>query len=460
MLKLDQIQRLYFLGVGGIGMSALARYFRHLGKEVFGYDRVNTSLTRLLEDEGVQIHYKDDASSIPGGIDLVVWTPAIPESLGEMQFFRKKGIPMMKRSEILGLISQSKNAIGVSGTHGKTTTSIMLSYLMKEGGIDTAAFLGGISKNFQSNFVAGQSDWVVMEADEFDRSFWRLFPRCTIVTSMDADHLDVYGDHEEMIRSYKVFVAQTQDDGCLIYHDSLKEVLGGDFLNALSDRGIECISFGLNAGQSRSEITRIENGFIHFDFSFEEIEIRGLKMRMPGEHNVSNMTAALTMALRLGIRPERCREILPGFKGIDRRFEIHELRKGRYLINDYAHHPKELEAAIKAARNFFPGNKIAAVFQPHLFSRTKDFGEGFAEAMDRVDQPILVELYPAREEPIPGIDSGYLLDLMGHPDKKLTTKKELINQLNREEIEVIMILGAGDLDVLIPDIINALEKHE
>jgi UDP-N-acetylmuramate--alanine ligase len=320
--------------------------------------------------------------------------------------------------------------------------------------------LGGISKNYASNFLAGDSEWVVMEADEFDRSFWQLHPKCVVVTSMDADHLDIYGDHAEMIRSYKVFISQIQDDGCLIYHHSLEDVLGLEFLNALNERGVECISFGLDAGHSRGGISRIEDGYIHFDFSFREVKMENLRMRMPGAHNVSNMTAALTIASIVGVNEKKCVEIMPGFLGIDRRFEIHELGDERYLVNDYAHHPKELEAVIAATKDFFPGKKITAVFQPHLYSRTKDFGSEFAKAMDVVDRPVLVELYPAREEPIPGIDSGYLINQMMNVAKMLTTKKELINLLTKEEIEVIMILGAGDLDVLIPDIKIALEKQQ
>ncbi len=460
MERLDRMRRLYFLGIGGIGMSALARFFLHEGAEVSGYDRVETKLTRQLEREGMKIHYMDDVSLIPNEPDLVVWTPAIPDSLGELQFLRASGWPMKKRAEVLGMISREKPTAAIAGTHGKTTTSAMLTWLLHESGIDAPAFLGGIPRDYGTNFIPGKSDWVVMEADEYDRSFWQLHPQCAIVTSLDPDHLDIYGDQDEMIRSYKVFIGQVKPGGSMIYHHSLSNVLGDEFLSDLEEKNVRCITYGLGKGDAQSRIHGVQGGFVVFDYAFRDLWIKDVKLRMPGVHNVLNMTAAITAAVTLGATGERIGSIVSRFSGIERRFEIHELGNGRYLVSDYAHHPEELKAAIGAARQFFPDRKITGVFQPHLYSRTKDFGQGFAAVLDTLDRPILVELYPAREEPIEGIDSGYILGMMQNTRKSGTTKKELIDQLKDEEIEILMILGAGDLEFLVPEIIKALQARE
>lgn len=439
-------------------MSAIARYFNRMGKEVHGYDLVRSDLTRELESEGMLIHYEDNASLIPDDVDLIVRTPAVPSSLGEYRALEKMDVEMVKRAEVLGMISKSKRAIGVAGTHGKTTTSTMLSYLLKSSGLDIAAFLGGIAKNYDSNYIEGLNDVVVMEADEFDRSFWHIHPEAIILTSMDPDHLDIYGDHDEMIRSYKVFVRQLRDQGLLIYHHSLVDVLGEDLFGELKGRGVRSISYGVESGEASTQVVKVENGFLHFDYADGQKQLDGLKMKIPGRHNLANMTAAIAMALEYGVNAESIIEQLPQFEGIVRRFEIDAFENGVFLVSDYAHHPEELNSAIQAAREFFPGKKLTGVFQPHLYSRTKDFADEFAAALDKLDRPILVELYPAREEPIEGIHSTYILNKMKNPNKVETTKQELINDIREQDLEILMILGAGDLDRLIPTIKETINK--
>ena len=438
MMSLDTIQKLYFIGIGGIGMSAIARYFNGLGKEIYGYDKTETTLTKKLVEEGMQIHYEESVEKIPAGIDLVVYTPAVPRQHVELVYFQTHNFPVMKRAAVLGLISQYRKTIAVAGTHGKTTTSSMLTHLLKSGGIDCTAFLGGIAQNFSSNFVQGHSDWVVAEADEFDRSFLHLSPDLAVVTSMDPDHLDIYGDHKQLL-----------DSGFLAFAKKLK-VNGKIWVQAqyadYFQEGIQAIPYGIEAGKHQANNIKVVNGAFEFDYKDDQYEIKSLRLPMPGKHNVENATAAISIALELGISPAAIRKALLNFKGIQRRFEIVFQNDDHTYIDDYAHHPTELTAAISAAKMLFPDKKICGVFQPHLFSRTRDFLEGFANALSLLDELLLMDIYPARELPIEGISSERILALMDHPNAQMVKWENILETIEKRKPEVLMTLGAGSIN--------------
>ncbi len=437
-MNLEDIKKVYFIGIGGIGMSALARYFQGRGAEVHGYDRTETLLTKKLVEEGMNIHYTEDVSLVPEGVSLVIYTPAVPATHRELAYLREQGVPVKKRAEVLGIISRGMKTIAVAGTHGKTTTSSILTYLLRCGGIDCTAFLGGIAANFGSNFVEGKSDWVVVEADEFDRSFLHLSPNVAAILSMDADHLDIYGDRENLLETgFRAFAARVEKGGRLYVHHQWRDQLGElPFVE----------SYGLGGGTYRSENVRVEGGFFTFDYRSPSHRIDGLQLAMPGRHNVENATAAMAIALQLGVGEQDIRVGLRTFRGIRRRFEVLYRSEGRAYIDDYAHHPSELKAAIGAARELFPGKRLAGIFQPHLYSRTRDFADGFAAALDELDEPLLMEIYPARELPIEGITSRWLLGKMKNPDKRLVSKAALMETVERLRPEILLTLGAGDID--------------
>lgn len=452
-MKLEQFKQVYFVGIGGIGMSALARYFVHLGVTVFGYDRVETALTQQLEQEGMHIHYQDDVAQIPEGIDLVVYTPAIPAEHLELQHFRANGYTIMKRAEVLGLISKSKKTIAVAGTHGKTTTSAILAHLLKVGGVDCSAFLGGIAGNFNSNFVAGESEWVVMEADEFDRSFLQLRPEIAILTSMDADHLDIYGDKESLEQTFLEFAGQVKQS---IYYQA------GLPIDSQYNLGIDWYNYGINQGTIRANnVSAIQTIFV-FDYVNNQNRvptIPRLEFTLAGHHNVLNALAAISVAKELGVNDKAIREGLATFKGIKRRFELVTLTPNdRAYVDDYAHHPTEIEMAIYAARTIFPKGKITGVFQPHLYSRTRDFATEFAAVLDQLDEVILLDIYPARELPIAGVSSQMILDKMKLVKKELVQKEKLLEVLGNKEIQVLMTLGAGDIGAMVEDIKDLIDN--
>lgn len=448
-MKLDGLKKIYFVGIGGIGMSALARYFNSLGIEVFGYDKVETVLTKTLVKEGMRVHYEDDVTQIPAGIDLVVYTPAIPKTHQELNYFLEKNYPVKKRAEVLGIISKNRKTIGVAGTHGKTTTSAILTHLLRSCGIDCTAFLGGIAANFESNFVAGQSEWVVMEADEFDRSFLHLHPELAIITSMDADHLDIYGDKASMHQTFYDYAKQVQNT--LYYKYDLP-------LESKHNEAIALCSYGIEAGSVKAVNVRAEAPYFVFDWQDGKEEIKNLKFTLPGNHNVLNATAAIAIAKKLGCKNEDIRAALLSFKGIKRRFEFMVDSAAQVYIDDYAHHPEELKAAIQAAKTLYPDREITGVFQPHLFSRTKDFAAGFAAALDLLDVVILLDIYPARELPMEGVSSAIIFDKMQHKNKVLIKKEALLEELQTRNLEVLMTLGAGDIGVLVPDIVKMFPK--
>lgn len=447
-MELTTLQNIYFVGIGGIGMSALARYFRHLGCEVAGYDKVETVLTQQLVKEGIAIHYRDEVALLPENIDLVVYTPAIPDQHQQLQYLRAQNYPIKKRAAVLGLISQHKKTIGIAGTHGKTTTSAILTHLLRESGIDCTAFLGGIAVNLTSNFVAGDSEWVVMEADEFDRSFLHLHPHIGVITSMDADHLDIYGDSEQLHQSFANYAGQVQET---LYHAE------GVPLKQVGTAHYQSYGHTTNNAVQVHNI-RSEAPAMCFDWKGHGKDWKDLQFSMAGTHNVYNASVALGIAVQLGAAEADLRQALKSFRGIQRRFEWVYQSPSVVYIDDYAHHPTELEAAIKAARHLYPERRLTGVFQPHLYSRTQDFASEFAKALDALDQVFLLDIYPAREEPIPGVSSDIIYDQMELTHKKCCTKATLLEELEQHSLDVLLTLGAGDIGAMTQDIVQLLKK--
>lgn len=444
-MKLDNIHSIYFVGIGGIGMSALARYFSGRGVKVAGYDRTETTLTKTLVSEGISVRYTAEVATLPQDVDLVVYTPAVPANQAELVWFREQGYPVLKRSAVLGIISKGMRTVAIAGTHGKTTTSTLTTHLLRSGGVDCNAFLGGVARNFSSNFVEGTSEWVVIEADEFDRSFLTLHPDLATIMSLDADHLDIYGDEASMMETgFLAFAKQLEPGGELLVKAGLESSFAG--------LASKVSTFGIETGDAQAQNLRVEDGFFVFDYQSGATLIKGLRHPHPGRHNVENALAAITVALRVGVAPAAIAEGLLSFRGIGRRFEFHIREKELVYIDDYAHHPTELAAAIGAARELYPGKKLTGIFQPHLFSRTRDFVEGFAAALDLLDEALLLDIYPAREEPIPGVDARLIYQHMKNKDCQLLSKSEVLETLAAMDIEVLMTLGAGDIDTLVDPI--------
>jgi UDP-N-acetylmuramate--alanine ligase len=447
-MNLDVIRKIYFLGIGGIGMSALARYFQERDVEVHGYDKTETTLTRKLVEEGMTIHYQEDVSKIPDAVDLVVWTPAVPNNHLELMFFHENKIPVKKRAEVLGIISRSSKTVAVAGTHGKTTTSSMVTHVLHTGGIKATAFLGGLAQNWNSNYVSGIGEWVVAEADEFDRSFLQLSPDIAILLSMDPDHLDIYGDKSQVQETgYKEFLKKVKPGGKIFVNENLRHELDN----------VNFETFGVGAGTYRAMNIRVGgDGFFEFDFESDTqakipgISWKSLRLSMPGSHNVENASAAVAVGLHLGIGEVKIREALSSFGGIVRRFQFIFRSESTVFID--AHHPTEIRSLVKASRELFPGRRITGIFQPHLFTRTRDFQEGFAEELDKLDEIILLDIYPAREEPIPGITSQVIFEKMKNHNKTLTTKIEVMEQLAGKRFDILLTIGAGDIDTLVEPI--------
>lgn len=441
-MELRNIQRVYLVGIGGIGMSGLARYFKHLGCIVCGYDKTPTDLTDHLRNEGIQVVFEDNAAMIPKSFHevdrntLIIYTPAIPKDSHILNYFKDHGFELFKRSQVLGIISRSKFTIAVAGTHGKTTTSTMVAHLLKSGGIDCSAFLGGISSNYDSNVLFGSSNIVVVEADEYDRSFLTLHPDIAIVTSMDADHLDIYGDHSNLTDSFKQFTLQIKRGGKLICHKGLP--LENGFTYSINE----------DADATAKNI-RVENGEFYFDFVRGPIVIANIRLGIAGLHNISNAVAAIEVALRQHIDYEVIKHALGTFKGVRRRFEYIVKNEDHIYIDDYAHHPEELRAAISSVKRLYPDKKLTTIFQPHLYTRTRDFADGFAEVLDMSDELIMLDIYPARELPIEGVSSQMLLDRMTLADKKLYSKQGAVDKIREEKPELLLTVGAGDIDALV-----------
>lgn len=445
----------YFLGVGGIGMSALARYFNHYGKTVYGYDKTESNLSRQLEDEGIHIHYDDDVAllkKIISGYDkediLFIYTPAIPKNHEELLFVQQKEFKLQKRAWVLGEITKQFKTIAIAGTHGKTTTTTLVAHILKTAGINCFAFLGGISQNYQTNLLLGDANdtnaFVVVEADEYDRSFLTLHPYISVITSVDPDHLDIYGDKNAMHESYTQFASQTQKDGFLI----VKKTVDND-LNIKDKRLI--YSLNLDTDFSANSINIVDGEFCYNINSVIE-PISHVAIGLPGLHNVENSIAAVAVAQKLGITGDVINKALRSFKGVKRRFDYRVKSKSIVYIDDYAHHPEELFASISAAKQLYPEKIITGIFQPHLFSRTRDFADGFAKSLDLLDVCVLLEIYPARELPINGVNSQMLLDKMTCKNKFLVKKENVIEFLKTQQSEVVMTLGAGDIDSLVEPI--------
>lgn len=453
-MNLKNLQRVYFIGIGGIGMSALARYFKLLGKEVHGYDRTSTPLTQALEREGMVIQYNTSTDHIAKAYHpantktLIVYTPAIPADQDLMKFFSERGHQLHKRSTVLGFITQESKTVAVAGTHGKTTTSSILAHTLHSTGHGCNAFLGGITANYGSNFLfAGEHATTVVEADEFDRSFLTLNPHLSVITSMDADHLDIYGDAKEFEEGFRLFAQKNASDGIVFVHDSLPE------LATQADQN----RYGFqNSSFASAMMDRDEHG-AYLNFSIGDVNIEKIRFAMPGEHNACNALAAASVCLKLGLSGAEIKQGLESFKGIKRRFETHINRADLVYIDDYAHHPTELTATIKAVKNHYPNRKVTGVFQPHLFTRTRDFADDFAKSLNLLDKIILLEIYPAREKPIEGVDSQWLLDKISNPQKKRINKERLLQSLDVESLDVLLTLGAGDIDTLVQPLINKLK---
>lgn len=445
-MNLNQIQNVYFIGIGGIGMSALARYFMNIGKNVAGYDKTKTQLTAELEGLGMKIHFEDAVSLIEENYldketTLVVITPAVPKDHSEWNYFLSNGFTVKKRAEVLGLITKDTFCFAVAGTHGKTTTSSILGHVLYESGVDVTAFLGGIVENYNSNLIGEGKTVTVVEADEFDRSFLHLHPNLACVTSMDADHLDIYGDASAIEASFREFANKVKRDDLFV-------------ANGLPLEG-NTIGISDDATFSAQHI-RIENGFYVFDVKTPTETIPNVKFSLPGHHNLSNALIAFAMAKSYGVENDKIIAALASFKGVKRRFSFQIREEKLVYIDDYAHHPTEINAVHQAVRELYPNKKVLAVFQPHLFSRTKDFVDGFAESLSKFDEVKLLEIYPARELPMEGVNSQWLLDKISNANKALISKEELFAVFKETDADVLVTIGAGDIGEMVKDLKETL----
>ena len=442
-------KHIYFIGIGGIGMSAIARYYNTKGFKVSGYDKTPSPLTEALEAEGIEVHYEDNIDFVPKNVEetLVVYTPAIPKDMGELVYVQENGYRVIKRSRMLGEITKGQRCMAVAGTHGKTTTSTLTSHLFTASGAGCSAFLGGISKNYNSNLLISSNDVVVAEADEFDRSFLQLFPEVAVITSMDADHLDIYGDEAHIREAFKAFAGQVS--GTLIAKHGL------DITPEDTKAKILTYSFGNSEADFYAEALE-EAG--HFNLHYPGGVIEDCVVGIPGWVNIENGVAASAIALTYGIDPQEIKKALASFSGVKRRFDLQVKNEKHIYIDDYAHHPEEISAALSSIKKAYPTMKLTAAFQPHLYTRTRDFAEEFAQALSAVDKLILLEIYPAREEPIPGVTSEIIFKDVTAPEKVLLRRDEFMEYMENEEVELFVTLGAGDIDRFVEPIAKMLGK--
>ena len=440
----------YFLGIGGIGMSALARWFHNRGTVVYGYDANRTPFTEQLEAEGMHIHYEEDVSKIPENVSRVIFTPAVPENNAEFRYFKSHGIKMEKRAAVLGDISLDLFTIAIAGTHGKTSITAMVAQIMYVAGLPVTAFIGGIAKNFGTNFLISEaSRFMVVEADEFDRSLLTLHPDIAVITSMDADHLDVYSGMDDLQRTFEQFSGLLPEKGMLIYQEKLK---------SFDNEQINRLSYGLSGkAELSAENIHLEDDRYCFDVLQNRKQLMSLKMHIPGRHYVENALAAVGVALQLNVDVPVIKKALEDFTGVQRRFDYRIRTAGCIFIDDYAHHPEELRVTLQAVRRLYPGKEMTVVFQPHLYSRTRDFAVDFARVLSEADRLILLEIYPAREEPIPGVTSQLIVDKVKVAEKYVMNKKELFAFLNKEKPELLLTLGAGDIGLMVEDIEKILK---
>jgi UDP-N-acetylmuramate--alanine ligase len=464
--SLNGIQKVYFIGIGGIGMSAIARYFHSKAIEVSGYDRTPTELTKELENEGISIHYNEDVNAIPKDVDLVVYTPAVPKEHVELVYYRENEFKVVKRSDVLQAISADSFNICIAGTHGKTTITTMIAHILRHAGYGCNAFLGGISVNYHTNFWSSVKNVCVIEADEYDRSFLKLSPNIAVITAMDADHLDVYGDEKTMQDAFVAFGNKVREDGLLVSKFGLKRIKEVEVKRKIT------YSLQNDSADVFAQKIKIEEGGYVYDVNGKPA-LSNVELRIGGMHNVENSLVAMTVASELGIDEEKIKAAVADFKGVKRRFEYiippGKTQEGGYvepvLIDDYAHHPEELRALLTSVRSLFPQRIVTVIFQPHLFTRTRDLADGFADVLSIADRVILLPIYPARELPIEGVTSEMILRKVDNEDKMMLTKDELLNwmkghELNKEFGEVIVMAGAGDIDALVQPVKNILRKND
>ncbi|WP_257668642.1 UDP-N-acetylmuramate--L-alanine ligase [Parapedobacter tibetensis] len=449
-MNINNIRQVYLIGIGGIGMSALARYFRYLGCLVAGYDKTETELTKQLVVEGISVNYADDfalisdAFKVADEYTLIIYTPAVPNELDIINQFQQLGHSLFKRSQVLGLISQNKFTIAVAGTHGKTTTSTLIAHILKDSGYDCSAFLGGISTNYRSNILFSENAVAVIEADEYDRSFLTLYPKIAVVTSADADHLDIYGDKNHLHESFKLFLNQLHNEGKSIVKAGLP--FEADIWYSAD-----------GPADVYADNIRIAGGEFYFDYVWDMGRMNNIHLGLPGNHNVENAVAAITVARQLGIADEKIIKALSSFTGVKRRFEYIVKSHETVYIDDYAHHPEELRAFLLAVKELYPTQKLTVIFQPHLYSRTRDFADGFAEVLSMADTLLLMDIYPARELPIKGVDSRMLLGKVMIEDKHIVTRESIKDYVQRCRPKLLVTVGAGDIDLLVQPLKAILE---
>ena len=454
-VNIKDIKAVYFVGAGGIGMSAIARYFLKKGLVVAGYDKTPSALTKQLEQEGMLIHYDEDIDMIPQACRdaascLVIFTPAIPEEHQELQFFRKNGFEIQKRAQVLGTLTHEHKGLCVAGTHGKTTTSTMCAHIMHQSQLDCNAFLGGISKNYGTNYILSDSDFVVIEADEFDRSFHWLSPYMTVITSTDPDHLDIYGTKEAYLESFRHYTELIKPEGALIIHRDLE-------MKENLPAGVRRYDYALGEGDFHAENVRIENGEITFDFISPIESVKNVELGQPIPINIENGVAAMAMAQLAGCTADELRYGMMTYGGVDRRFDFKIKNDRLVFLSDYAHHPKEIYQSAKSIRELYKNRKITAIFQPHLYTRTRDFYKDFADALSQLDEVVLTEIYPARELPIEGVTSQLIYDnLAPGVEKQMIQKADVLQFVQQHSFDVLIVLGAGDLDNQVPEITNIL----
>ena len=457
-MNIKNINAVYFIGAGGIGMSAIARYFIKKGLVVGGYDKTPSELTHRLEREGALIHYEENVDEIPFACKkketcLVIYTPAIPETHQELQFFRENGFEIQKRAQVLGTLTQAHKGLCVAGTHGKTTTSTMCAHIMHQSHLDCNAFLGGISKNYGTNYILSDSEYVVIEADEFDRSFHWLSPWMSVITSTDPDHLDIYGTKEAYLESFRHYTELIQPGGALIIHRDLE-------MKENLQEGVKRYDYSLTEGDFHAENVVIENGEITFDLISPIENIQGVRLGQPIPINIENSIAAMAMAQLNGCTAKEIKYGVQTFGGVDRRFDFKIKTKRQVFLSDYAHHPKEIYQSAKSIRELYKDKHITAIFQPHLYTRTRDFYKDFAEALSQLDKVVLTEIYPAREEPIEGVTSKLIYDnLKEGVEKEMIQKDQVLEYVKNHQFEVLIVLGAGDLDNYVPQITKILQSR-
>lgn len=457
-MELKDIKSVYFVGAGGIGMSAIARYFLHIGVVVAGYDKTPSALTKELEKEGMDIHYEENVALIPAACKdasstLVIYTPAIPQEHQELVYFHENGFTIEKRAQVLGTLTRSHKGLCVAGTHGKTTTSTMCAHIMHQSHVDCNAFLGGISKNYGTNYIlSDKSDYVVIEADEFDRSFHWLRPWMSVITATDPDHLDIYGTKEAYLESFRHYTELIQPGGALIIHKNLE-------MKQHVQDGVKIYEYSLNEGDFHAENIKIDNGEITFDFISPVESISNVELGQPVPINIENAVAAMAMAQLNGCTAEEIKEGIKTYEGVERRFDFKIKDDKHVFLSDYAHHPKEIYQSAKSIRELYKNRKITAIFQPHLYTRTRDFYKDFADSLSILDEVILCDIYPAREAPIPGVTSELIYkNLKPGVEKSMIHKEEVLDLVKSRDFDVLVVLGAGDLDNYVPEITKILES--